>query len=70
MNILHDADSVVFYQVKLKPTCPDTGTSYKSEISGLAISQKTNTECADTTATILLPINLNICFECSKEPPQ
>ena len=37
MNILHSAASVVFYQVKLKPTCPATGTSYKSEILGLAI---------------------------------
>ena len=37
MNILHSADSVVVYQVKLKPACPATGTSYKSEISGLAI---------------------------------
>ena len=36
MNILHSADSVVVYQVKLKPACPATGTSYKSEISGLA----------------------------------
>ena len=36
MNILHCAGSVVVYQVKLKPTCPATGTSYKSEISGLA----------------------------------
>ena len=37
MNILQSADSVVFYQVKLKPTCPATGTSYKSEISGPVI---------------------------------
>ena len=36
MNILHCAGSVVVYQVKLKPACPATGTSYKSEISGLA----------------------------------
>ena len=36
MNILHSAGSVVVYQVKLKPACPATGTSYKSEISGLA----------------------------------
>ena len=36
MNILHSADSAVFYQVKLKPACPATGTSYKNEISGLA----------------------------------
>ena len=36
MNILHCAGSVVVYKVKLKPACPATGTSYKSEISGLA----------------------------------
>ena len=36
MNVLHCAGSVVVYQVKLKPACPATGTSYKSEISGLA----------------------------------
>ena len=36
MNILYCAGSVVVYQVKLKPACPATGTSYKSEISGLA----------------------------------
>ena len=36
MNILHCAGSVVVYQVKLKPACPATGTSYKSEISCLA----------------------------------
>ena len=36
MNILHCAGSVVVYQVKLKPACPATGTSYKSEISGPA----------------------------------
>ena len=35
MNILHCTGSVVVYQVKLKPACPATGTSYKSEISGL-----------------------------------
>ena len=33
-NILHCAGSVVVYQVKLKPNLA-TGTSYKSEISGL-----------------------------------
>ena len=31
INILHCAGSVV-----VKPACPATGTSYKSEISGLA----------------------------------
>ena len=36
MNIVHSAGSVVVYQVKLKPACPAKGTSYKSEISGLA----------------------------------
>ena len=36
MNILHCAGSVVVHKVKLKSACPATGTSYKSEISGLA----------------------------------
>ena len=56
MNILHCAGSVVVYQVKLKPACPATGTSYKSEISGLAslaieFSKEIN-ECPDQTGPL------------------
>ena len=65
MNILHSAGSVVVYQVKLKPACPATGTSYKSEITGLASLAIKFSRERITNALIRLGIYeavLPICF--------
>ena len=54
INLSHSADSVVFYQVKLKswliPACPATGASLNSKISRLARLDRANNEGADQTA--------------------
>ena len=50
MNLAHSADSVVFYQVKLKQACPATGANWNSEISRLAHLARANNEGADRTA--------------------
>ena len=54
MNLSHSADSVVFYQVKLKswlkPACPATRASLNSEILRLARLDRANNEGADQTA--------------------
>ena len=54
MNLSHSADSVVFYQVKLKTwlksACPATGASLNSKISRLARLARANYEGADQTA--------------------
>ena len=57
MNLAHSADSalgdsVVFYQVKLKPACPATGATcnYNSEMPRLARLVGANNEGPDQTA--------------------
>ena len=54
MNLSHSADSVVFYQVKLKSwlksVCPAAGASLNSEISRLARLDRANNEGTDQTA--------------------
>ena len=54
MNLSHSADSLVFYQVKLKswlkPACPAKGASLNSEISCLACLDRANNEGVDQTA--------------------
>ena len=67
MNLSHSADSVVFYQLKLKtwlkPAYPATGSSLNSEMSRLARLARSNNEGADQTAP------MRGCFElCFSHP--
>ena len=64
MNILHSADWVVFYQVKLNPACPATGTSYKSGISALATDARLH---ADPGVTSLIPARSHTFVEIGHE---